>query len=135
MLSSASAPTDGRNGVIVTGWEANLADPNNQSLFRPFIYFVDSNTSLGVNNPESPVMITDQFTLYPNPATAQVFIENVLGTGYSYSIINSTGKAIASGKGQGIKTNVAVGNFPPGVYLVRIQSAGNKSFSLRFLKE
>jgi len=131
IASSSVAATDGRNGVLVSGWEYDLA---NSSDRRPFIYLIDSSTSLGVANPESPIIITGQFSVYPNPAKDHIVIENVLGTSYTYSIINSLGQNVASGKGQGLNTNVDLERLPFGLYVAVIVAADGQRFSLKFLK-
>jgi len=132
--SSNIVAADGRNGVVISGLETKLSDQGNPDLWRAFIYYIDSNTSLGINNPESPVIISDQFSLYPNPAKDRLVIENVLCTAYTYSIINSIGQAVVSGNGQGIHTNIDVQRYPIGLYVVVVRAEDNRIYSLKFLK-
>lgn len=133
--SLSIAPADGRRGALVSGWETDLSDPHNRSLWHPFIYHIDSSSRLEADDPEGPVRIADPFTLYPNPAHDQLVIGHVPGTAYAYSVYNSLGQIVASGKGEGTKSSIDVSRLSPGIYNIRINTAAHRNYVLRFSKQ
>jgi len=74
------------------------------------------------------------FTLYPNPVTNYVVMNNPMGADFSYSVVNNMGQVVASGIGQKPNTILPVQNFPAGIFSVVIKTAKGQDYSLRFLK-
>lgn len=128
---SISSP-DNRNGILISGRVFKIADPNNVAYWEPFIYYVDSNSKLSTNDPRNPISISDQFSLYPNPAKGHVILENMQGNRYSYNVVNALGQTVMSGDAAGPENTLDISSFAAGHYAVSILSNG-KNYVLRFL--
>jgi hypothetical protein len=128
------APCAGRKGLLVSGLEFPLSDPDNQTLWKAFIYHVDSSTSLGIDA-DHPVSITSQFYLSPNPATDFVAINNALGDPFTYSLTGTNGQIISEGNGQNTSTKLSLSNLSPGFYLVTIKSKTGQLHHLKFIRQ
>lgn len=125
----------GRPGVIISGRIFKLDAPGSDSLWEDFIYYVDSTTQLGLHDPDNPLVITNQFSLYPNPAQSELVIENALGSAYEYVVMSMTGSVVARGKGHGTKTMLHVASLASGIYNIHMFEASTKRvFTLRFLR-
>lgn len=123
-------------GVIISGRVFKLDAPGNDSLWENFIYYVDSNTTnLGVNEPNNPLVITNQFSLYPNPVQSELTIENILGSAYEYAVTSMAGSVVARGTASGTKTRLNVASLASGLYHIRIFDTKTKQvYTLRFLR-
>jgi hypothetical protein len=128
------APSDNRAGFLISGIEFSLADSENEMLQRPFIYHVDSLTSLGTEDPNTPVLITDRFYAYPNPATEYIFINNALSEPFSYSISAMNGQIVATGNAGGEVIKVPVSQLNPGVYTIAVHAKSGQGYQLKFSK-
>jgi hypothetical protein len=76
----------------------------------------------------------DQFSVYPVPAKTSVTISSKeIQTDGIYFIEDSFGRKLLSGKLQGKKTTIDVGNLAAGYYFIRMKDDDKKA--IRFLKE
>ncbi|MBS1629961.1 MAG: T9SS type A sorting domain-containing protein, partial [Bacteroidetes bacterium] len=83
----------------------------------------------------SPLVIANQFSLYPNPASSELVIENVLGSAYEYAVTDMAGSVVERGTAQGIKTRLNVAQLASGIYNIRIFDTKTKqACTLRFLR-
>lgn len=126
----------GKPGVIISGNVFKLDEPGDRSQWDCFIYYVDSSTQLGLNDPKSPLIISNAFSLYPNPAQSEVVIANARGGSFNYVVTDAAGRAIMRGQGSGSKTMLQVASLASGIYYIRIiEATTRQSFGLKFLKE
>ncbi len=89
-----------------------------------------------MDDPKNPLVITDQFSLYPNPAQSELVIQNALGTAYEYVVTSMAGSVVARGKADGTTTTLHVASLASGIYNIRIFEPGSKRVStLRFLHQ
>ncbi len=74
----------------------------------------------------------------PNPATENIFLENTKGDDNNalstFRIYDLQGKAVLSGVFRGNRKEIAIGDLVPGMYLLRMESAGTV-FSTKLLKQ
>jgi hypothetical protein len=133
--SLSVVPPDGRKGILITGRAFRISDPNNASYWEPFIYYVDSSTRLGINDPRSPITISDHFAIYPNPASTTLTIDNMVGDRFDYSITNALGQVVASGNSADTKTLLSVASYASGVYMLRLRTAGGYGADLKFIRQ
>ena len=129
------AVPDNRKGVIISGVTFKLAGRNENTPLEPFIYYVDRSTRLGVDEPKSHFIISDQFSLFPNPATDAITIQNVLGSRYDYTVYNALGQRLISGTAQGAKNTIDVQSLPAGVYGINIQSPAKEAGHFEVFEE
>lgn len=133
--SSTIVAPDRRGGVLISGWEFDITDRGNPKSEKPFIYYVDSNTQLSANEPNSPLIISDQFSVYPNPALSHLTIENIPGTSFQYILINALGQTVQTGALTGKKSVVDLSACPGGLYLLNLYDGNKKIQSFKLSKE
>lgn len=133
--SSTVVSPDNRGGVLISGWEFDMNDRMNPKSEKPFIYHVDSSTRLAADDLNAPLFITDQFSVYPNPMRDRVTIENVLGTSFSYCLINAMGQSVLHGNLAGVKSSIDLSTQTPGLYLLNLFEGSRKVNSFRLLKQ
>lgn len=75
---------------------------------------------------------TFELTIYPNPATSYIMINNVEG-GSQWTILDFNGKRIVSGTITADITQLDVSGIPAGVYMLQIQNDDNRT-THRFVK-
>ena len=68
----------------------------------------------------------NNFVVYPNPASSQLFIESENLEDYEFNIINLLGKKVASGRINGQTETVDISSLPPNVYILRIANEAVK---------
>ncbi len=84
--------------------------------------------------PTSAETIEDfKTTVYPNPATDQVYINN-LDNFQEYSILNMQGQVLKTGNLNSHQNLVNVETYPPGMYFVILKN-GRDGYSLKLLKK
>ncbi|MEO6669702.1 MAG: T9SS type A sorting domain-containing protein [Ferruginibacter sp.] len=72
-------------------------------------------------------------TVYPNPTTGVITIENFeRDTGFNYIITDANGKNISSGQLNGIGNMIDVSYLPKGAYFIQL---GNNKSSFKFIKK
>jgi hypothetical protein len=74
--------------------------------------------------------------VYPNPTDGIVTLEvgGISGAQMEASIVDMTGKVVATGALENNKAAFNVGNVASGVYIINCYSEGNKVGSVRFIK-
>jgi hypothetical protein len=97
-------------GIIVSGSSYDMNDPQNSSLYVPFIYRLDSATVAGVaDNAETEAI--DRVNVYPNPANDIIqFSERV-----NIKLLDLSGKEVV--EKQGINS-LDIKDYQPGFYFV-----------------
>lgn len=82
-----------------------------------------------IYNPATIADITGApvFTLYPNPASGMVNIEST--PPYTYTISTISGQVVVSSGTQNTLTSANISQLPAGIYIITIESNGNKAFS------
>ena len=84
--------------------------------------------------PTSAETIEDfKTTVYPNPATDKVYINNLDGF-QEYAILNMQGKVLKSGNLNSYQNQVNVESYSPGMYFM-ILTNGNKRHSVKLVKK
>ncbi|MDD4150708.1 MAG: T9SS type A sorting domain-containing protein [Bacteroidales bacterium] len=73
-------------------------------------------------------------SIYPNPASSQLFINLENATEFSYQIINLNGQLIQSETTLNNGTRIDISEISSGVYFIKIE-ASNQSFINQFIKE
>jgi Secretion system C-terminal sorting domain len=74
--------------------------------------------------------------VFPNPSTDRVIlkIDNPLSNKYSYSLYNSNGILLANNKVLVSSTEIALTTYSKGVYILEVQSRGQKIKSFKIVK-
>jgi hypothetical protein len=103
------------NGLAFDGQYLWIANNDHDSLYQ-----VDIGHVTGIKN----VNPDHQFSVYPNPATDNIFITTSDDHSTSYSILDEYGRCVLSGKLNPKKTSVDLHALSPGIYLV---SCGDKN--------
>jgi hypothetical protein len=62
----------------------------------------------------------NNFVIYPNPASNQLFIESKIQLKQEFSIINILGEKIVSGTLNGQIEALDISSLPPNIYIIRI---------------
>lgn len=76
---------------------------------------------------------TDQFKVYPNPATSTLnVVVNAGNIGSAFYIIDQLGRTVITGKLNDLNSNIEIGDLSVGVYLLRI--ADNSTHTYTFVK-
>jgi hypothetical protein len=79
---------------------------------------------------------TNEFLVFPNPATSVLNIENKsINTEFSIVLQNSIGQQVMAA-GLNEKTNkLDISNLPPGIYLLQIRDSNGTVFNHKILKQ
>lgn len=79
--------------------------------------------------------IANSFTVYPNPARDEVtvLLKNTVVTGLDYTIINSVGQVVKTGKMGG--NVISLKNLPIGLYHLQLTGANGERYTRQILKE
>lgn len=115
------SPFAGENSLYFGGFDPNGSAATNMA----WIYKKD----LLFNSIDEVSKNANNFAIYPNPATNQLFIESDFLEDSEYSVINLLGKEVISGRINGKIELVDVSILPPNVYILRI---ANKT--VKFIK-
>ncbi len=128
------------NGNLHYGWARVYMTGSNGSYtvtWKDYAYESTSGTAIsaGATGLGLPDDLQDQVRIYPNPATDRLFVAHSVTTGsaFSYTLLDSTGRRIASGE----TTDggpIPVASLPGGAYLLRIDEADHSS-TRRFVKK
>jgi bilirubin oxidase len=137
-------------GLHEQGWKDVLYLPRNENAtfiakfddyadpIHPFMYHCHfSNHEDGgmmgqfvVNNPSSIIENMpdeSQYTLFPNPASDVIFIENTGIEIYYITIINSVGKSVMMLPQPEIHKGISIAHLPKGMYYMQIMDAATKT--------
>jgi hypothetical protein len=68
----------------------------------------------------------NNFVVYPNPSTNELFIESKNLEENEFNIINLLGKKVASGRINGKTETIDISSLPPNVYILRIANEAVK---------
>ena len=92
-------------------------DPNsNTSTNMAWVFKKDDQ----VNAIDDITAHENNFVIYPNPSSNQLFIESENLEDYEFNIINLLGKEVVSGRINGQTATVDISSLPPNVYILRI---------------
>jgi hypothetical protein len=83
-----------------------------------------------VNNPSSIIENMpdeSQYTLFPNPASDVIFIENTGIEIYYITIVNSVGKSVMMLPQPEIHKGISIAHLPKGMYYMQIMDAATKT--------
>jgi ELWxxDGT repeat protein len=75
------------------------------------------------------------FKIYPNPTTDVLWIENdSLQKSWNYQLLDLLGKVFQEGKFNSNKNSISMGNYPSGIYILKLSSGGESQF-IKILKK
>jgi blue copper oxidase len=137
-------------GLHEQGWKDVLYLPRNENAtfiakfddyadpIHPFMYHChfsnhEDDGMMGqfvVNNPSSIIENMpdeSQYTLFPNPASDVIFIENTGIEIYYITIINSVGKSVMMLPQPEIHKGISIAHLPKGMYYMQIMDAATKT--------
>ena len=80
-------------------------------------------TNVGI---QAPDLVTDDFKIFPNPASERAFIQfsEVLGSGAEITVFNTLGAAVYQTKIFYQTTQIGIENLTSGIYFVAVRSEG-----------
>ncbi len=137
-------------GLHEQGWKDVLYLPRNENAtfiakfddyadpIHPFMYHChfsnhEDDGMMGqfvVNNPSSIIENMpdeSQYTLFPNPASDVIFIENTGIEIYYITIVNSLGKSVMMLPQPEINKGISIAHLPKGMYYMQIMDAATKT--------
>jgi hypothetical protein len=113
-----ASPFPGESAVYFGGFDPN----SNTATNMAWVYKRDYQ----VNAIDDITGHENNFVVYPNPASSQLFIKSENFEDYEFNIINLLGKKIASGRINGQTETVDISSLPPNVYILRIANEAVK---------
>jgi hypothetical protein len=116
-----SSPFSTENALYFGGFDPN----SNTSTNMAWVFKKD----FQLNSVDDFTEHENNFVIYPNPVSNQLFIETKIQVDQEFSIINLLGETIVYGRLNGIIDIIDTSSLPPNVYIIRI---GNES--IRFIK-
>ncbi len=127
------------NGDLLDDGFSNIAVPVGSA--PPFTGWVNTGCADGtmiieqVLSTSNVVFFDSQMTLYPNPTTSFIIIENSrdINSSLEYSITDIVGRTIIRGKAN-FKEKIFVENLPKGNYFIEIQSEIGEIVTKKFIK-
>ena len=106
------SPFVGENSLYFGGFDPNGSSATNMAwIFKKDLLY---------NSIDEFAKNANNFAIYPNPATNQLFIESENLEDYEYSITNILGKKVAYGWINGQTGTADISFLPPNVYILRI---------------
>jgi len=117
----ASSPFSNEEALYFGGFDPN----GNASTNMAWVYKKDYQ----VNSIDEFTENENNFVIYPNPASNQLFIERKIQGEQEFSIMNLLGEEIAMGRLNGQIEALDISLLPPNVYIIRIGNA-----SIKFVK-
>jgi hypothetical protein len=81
----------------------------------------------------APVVEAVNTTIFPNPATHNITVNNVDGF-KSYTLLNMQGMTVKSGILNDYSNHISIGEFTPGMYFVHL-TGNDRTYSLKILKQ
>ncbi|OFX17221.1 MAG: hypothetical protein A2033_00945 [Bacteroidetes bacterium GWA2_31_9] len=124
------------NKFVVAGWtKSNDINVSGNHGLEDFwvVKFIDNITSSN-----STFSINNEFKIYPNPASNEVFIEleNVTSTSSAtrkYKVFGIDGKKVLEGKLETPKTRISTKDLESGIYFIEV-NLGNETLINKFVK-
>lgn len=110
--SYVASPFPGESGLYFGGFDPNSNTSTNMAWVFKKEYHLTAVDDIALNE--------NNFIIFPNPASNQLFIESKNLEDYEFSIINLLGKKVASGRINGQTHTVDISSLPPNVYILRI---------------
>lgn len=110
--SYVASPFPGESGLYFGGFDPNSNTSTNMAWVFKKEYHLLAVDDIALNE--------NNFIIFPNPASNQLFIESKNLEDYEFSIINLLGKKVASGRINGQTHTVDISSLPPNVYILRI---------------
>jgi hypothetical protein len=107
-----SSPFSNENALYFGGFDPNSNASTNMAWVFKKDYQVNSVDDFTENE--------SNFTIYPNPASNQLFLESKILEDYEFSIINLLGKKVVSGRLNGQIETIDISSLPPNVYILRV---------------
>ena len=114
-----TSPFQGESAIYFGGFDPN----SNTSTNMAWVFKRDYLNTAVVDD---VVLNENKFTIYPNPAINQIFIESEIPGDFEFSIINILGKEEVSGKINGKNNLVDISSIPPNVYILRVANESYK---------
>ena len=114
-----TSPFQGESAIYFGGFDPN----SNTSTNMAWVFKRDYLNTAAVDD---VVLNENKFTIYPNPAINQIFIESEIPGDFEFSIINILGKEEVSGKINGKNNLVDISSIPPNVYILRVANESYK---------
>ena len=109
-----ASPFPGESAVYFGGFDPNSYSSTNMAWVYKKDYQVNEIADLTKHK--------NNFVIYPNPSSNELFIESEKLEGYEFNIINLLGKKVASGWINGQTETVDISSLPPNVYILRIDN-------------
>ncbi|MFT5070536.1 MAG: hypothetical protein ACI8V8_000497 [Chitinophagales bacterium] len=113
-----ASPFPGESAVYFGGFDPN----SNSSTNMAWVYKRDYQ----VNAIDEMTKHENNFVIYPNPASNQLFIESENLQDYEFNIINLLGKKVAFGSINGQTATIDISSLPPNVYILIIANEAVK---------
>lgn len=110
--SYVASPFPDESGLYFGGFDPNSNTSTNMAWVFKKEYHLLAVDDIALNE--------NNFIIFPNPASNQLFIESKNLEDYEFSIINLLGKKVASGRINGQTHTVDISSLPPNVYILRI---------------
>ena len=107
-----ASPFPGESAIYFGGFDPN----SNTSTNMAWVFKKDYQ----VNAIDDITAHENNFVIYPNPSSNQLFIESENLEDYEFNIINLLGKEVVSGRINGQTATVDISSLPPNVYILRI---------------
>ena len=107
-----ASPFPGESAIYFGGFDPN----SNTSTNMAWVFKKDNQ----VNAIDDITAHENNFVIYPNPSSNQLFIESENLEDYEFNIINLLGKEVVSGRINGQTATVDISSLPPNVYILRI---------------
>ncbi len=116
-----SSPFSNESALYFGGFDPN----SNTSTNMAWVYKKDYQ----VNSIDGFTKHENNFVIYPNPTSNQLFLESKIQEDQEFSIVNLLGEKIGYGKLNGQIETIDISSLPPNVYIIRI---GNEP--IKFIK-
>jgi hypothetical protein len=113
-----SSPFSTENALYFGGFDPNSNSSTNMAWVFKNTYHVNAVDDLAKNE--------NNFVIYPNPSSNQLFIKRKNFEEFEFDIINLLGKKVASGKINGQTKTVDISSLPPNIYILRVDSEAVK---------
>ncbi|MDG1147231.1 MAG: T9SS type A sorting domain-containing protein [Crocinitomicaceae bacterium] len=113
-----ASPFPGESAVYFGGFDPNSNTSTNMAWVFKKDYLVNAVDDIALNE--------NNFIIYPNPSSKQLFIKSENLEDYEYNIISLLGKKVATGKINGQTEAVDISSLPPNVYVLIIANEAVK---------
>lgn len=122
-----------RSGVIVQVGASAI--PQGNSLGTSFDFYIDSTGNPLPTGNISNIHVRDRITIYPNPATDKITIDDVHGALAATIIYNTSGQKVLHQQLMGNKQMVLVETLPPGLYFVVVKTKDGETVTFKLMRQ